>query len=101
MLLMAAASALPAQAYSPAGNRIKTRWASQVTPENAWREYPRPQMQRTDWMNLNGLWDYNVTPLKAETPVAWRGKILVPYPYESALSGVGGSLSADSLLWYS
>lgn len=101
MLLMAAASALPAQAYSPAGNRIKTRWASQVTPENAWREYPRPQMQRTDWLNLNGLWDYNVTPLKAETPVAWRGKILVPYPYESALSGVGGSLSADSLLWYS
>lgn len=101
MFLTAAASALTAQAYSPAGDRIKTRWASRITPENVWREYPRPQMQRTDWVNLNGCWDYNITPLKSGCPDTWRGKILVPYPYESALSGVGGSLSADSLLWYS
>lgn len=100
LLLAATVPSVPALAYSPAGNKIKTRWAAQVTPENAWRKYPRPQMQRSDWMNLNGLWDYNVTPLKATAPDSWRGQILVPYPYESSLSGVGGRLSADSLLWY-
>lgn len=41
--------------FKPAGDSLKTRWASEVTPENVWREYPRPQMERADWMNLNGL----------------------------------------------
>jgi hypothetical protein len=38
-----------------------TRWGKDVTPENAWREYPRPQMVRTEWQCLNGLWDYAIT----------------------------------------
>jgi len=47
-----------AQIYSPAGKRIKTKWAEEVSPDNVWKEYPRPQFQRETWTNLNGLWDY-------------------------------------------
>lgn len=103
MLLLGAGLALqaaPTQHYTAAGNRIRTRWATQVSPENTWKSYPRPQMTRSEWKNLNGLWSYSVTPENAAKPTTWRGEILVPYPYESSLSGVGGTLGADSLLWY-
>lgn len=89
-----------AKEYTPAGDRIKTRWAKEVTPENTWKSYPRPQMERGEWENLNGLWKYNVTDKESAEPKDWRGEILVPYPYESSLSGVGGTLTADSILWY-
>jgi hypothetical protein len=77
-----------------------TRWGKQVTPENAWAEYPRPQLVRKDWLSLNGLWDYAVTPRDAAQPTAWDGKILVPFCPESALSGVGKSVGGNKLLWY-
>ena len=69
---------------------MKTEWGEKVTPENAWREYPRPQMVRADWTNLNGLWDYTIVTnaFSAAVPVA-AGKILVPFAFESSLSGVG------------
>lgn len=79
---------------------IYTRWAKEVSPTNALKEYPRPQMVRDQWQNLNGLWDYAITPRNAGAPVNWEGKILVPYPIESALSGVKKSLQPDQLLWY-
>ena len=50
-----------AQEYAPAGDRIKTRWAAEVSPQNAHPEYPRPQMVRPRWQSLNGLWNYAVT----------------------------------------
>lgn len=87
--------------YAPAGNRIRTPWAETVTPQNAWRAYPRPQMKRTQWENLNGLWQYSVTDKDATKPNDFKGEILVPYPYESSLSGVAGKLGPDSILWYS
>ncbi len=82
--------------------RITTPWASEVNPAKAHPEYPRPQMVRPNWINLNGLWDYAIVPKgSAETkPVKWDGKILVPFAVESALSGVGKSVGKDSLLWY-
>lgn len=86
-------------AWEPKGNHIKTRWAADVTPENVLPEYPRPLMQRTDWQNLNGLWDYAITG-QGETPREFEGKILVPYPIESSLSGVMRPLEPGKALWY-
>jgi hypothetical protein len=79
---------------------IKTRWAKLVSPANALKEYPRPQMVRSGWTNLNGLWDYAITGKDAGMPSNYSGKILVPYPLESALSGVKKSLRPEELLWY-
>jgi hypothetical protein len=86
--------------WQPAPASIMTRWAEQVDPANPHPEYPRPQMVRKDWMNLNGLWEYAVTPVDEPKPEQWEGKILVPFPLESALSGVGRILKPDEALWY-
>jgi len=77
-----------------------TRWTTAVDPAHALPEYPRPQLVRSSWQSLNGLWDYTITPRDASTPSGYTGQILVPYPLESALSGVRRSLRADQLLWY-
>lgn len=79
---------------------IETRWTEEVSPTNALKEYPRPQMVRSKWTNLNGLWNYAVTTKNEILPHKYDGKILVPYPIESALSGVKKSLQPDQLLWY-
>jgi beta-galactosidase/beta-glucuronidase len=82
------------------GGKIITPWAEKVNPSNPLSEYPRPQMIRGSWKNLNGLWDYSIRP-KAETaPNGYAGKILVPFAVESALSGVGKTVGKDSILWY-
>jgi hypothetical protein len=86
--------------WAPQKAPIMTRWAKDVSPEKAWPEYPRPQMQRSDWQNLNGLWDYAITLKDAEQPREWQGKILVPFPVESALSGVMKMVGKDNRLWY-
>ncbi len=80
---------------------LTTRWGKEVKPGNAWTEYPRPQMQRIDWMNLNGLWNYKVSEKGAAQPTGSDGKILVPYCIESSLSGVGKPLLPSQELWYS
>jgi len=79
---------------------VRTRWAKEVSPENALPEYPRPQLVRNNWKNLNGLWEYAITEKNAATPLDFNGKILVPYPLESALSGVKKPLYPNQLLWY-
>lgn len=79
---------------------IATRWACAVSPTNAWPEYPRPQLVRADWQSLNGLWEYAITDRDASAPKHYAGRILVPYPLESALSGVKKTLKPDQLLWY-
>jgi hypothetical protein len=81
-------------------NRLTTRWASDVTAGNVWPEYPRPHMVREGWHSLNGWWEYAITDHDAAAPVQYEGKILVPYPVESALSGVKRALRPDQLLWY-
>jgi hypothetical protein len=80
--------------------QIQTRWAALVSPTNALPEYPRPQLVRRDWQNLNGLWHYAITARDAEMPARYEGSILVPYPLESTLSGVQKPLQPDQLLWY-
>ena len=80
---------------------IQTRWAADVRPESVLPEYPRPQLVRGNWMNLNGQWDYSIQPVSATTaPAAFEGKILVPFAVESALSGVQKTVGKDQSLWY-
>jgi beta-galactosidase/beta-glucuronidase len=81
--------------------RIVTPWAEKVNPAQPLSEYPRPQMVRNSWMNLNGLWQYSIVPKSVEnTPASFAGNILVPFAVESALSGVGKTVGKDSVLWY-
>lgn len=85
--------------WQPAGDRIKTSWASELDPVQVLPEYPRPQMVRSEWQNLNGLWHYAIRPA-GERPAAWDGEILVPFAAESSLSGVGRTVGAEQELWY-
>lgn len=86
--------------YQPAGDKIKTQWADQVNPEKVLPEYPRPMMAREAWQNLNGLWNYAITPKDGKQPVSFDGEILVPFCIESSLSGVQKTVGADNALWY-
>ena len=79
---------------------IITEWGRKVTPENAWRSYPRPQMTRDAWQNLNGLWDYAIVKATAPRPKRMDGKILVPFAVESRLSGVARTVTPDDRIWY-
>ncbi len=87
-------------AYKPIEGKIMTRWAKDVSPDCVHPEYPRPQMVRNEWKNLNGLWRYAIRPKDAARPQDFDGQILVPFAIESALSGVGKTVSKDNRLWY-
>jgi beta-galactosidase/beta-glucuronidase len=101
LALLALAITLPAQTqWQAAGDKIKTTWAEKITPEKVWPEYPRPIMERADWQNLNGLWDYAILPDEQAQPAKFDGKILVPFAVESSLSGVQKTLTPNQALWY-
>ena len=89
-----------AQNWKVVEGKIRTTWADQVEPSKVWQSYPRPQMVRENWKNLNGLWEYSILPKDMNRPSSFQGKILVPFAVESALSGVGKTVGKDSLLWY-
>ncbi|WP_420151865.1 glycoside hydrolase family 2 protein [Spirosoma sp.] len=98
-------TALRAQTPTPSTPQVRpapimSRWEKQITAENAWREYPRPQLVRQQWQNLNGMWEYAITPKTAPQPTRFQGQILVPFSVESTLSKVTKSLSPDQRLWY-
>lgn len=77
-----------------------TPWGEKLDRNNVLPEYPRPQMRRDSFINLNGEWDYAFTPAGEKQPEKWQGKILVPFSPESELSGVGRALKPDEYLWY-
>jgi hypothetical protein len=87
-------------AWKPAPAPLLTRWAKDVNPEQPLPEYPRPQMARPEWANLNGLWDYAIVAKDAPRPESWTGRILVPFPVESALSGARRTVGETERLWY-
>lgn len=89
-----------AGAYQLAGDHIRTLWAENIDVNQPWNEYPRPMMQRQQWLNLNGMWSYAITDKQTAKPAAWQGEILVPFCVESALSGVGKLLDENHALWY-
>ncbi len=97
----ALALALCAQAqWKPAGDKIKTQWAEQVNPKSVLPEYPRPLMERSEWQNLNGEWEYAIKPLGEVEPASFDGNILVPFAVESSLSGVQKEVGEKNELWY-
>ncbi|KAA6341944.1 Beta-galactosidase BoGH2A [termite gut metagenome] len=98
LLLMVCATA--SAQWQPQGDKIKTQWAETLDPNNVLPEYPRPILERTDWKNLNGLWDYAILPLGENEPQQYDGKILVPFAVESSLSGVMKPLGNQNELWY-
>lgn len=100
LVLLIFPAAIVAQEYKPISGKIMSEWAENVTPENAWTEYPRPQMVRTEWTNLNGLWEYAISSNRAPKPEKWLNSILVPYAVETPLSGVGRRIKADEVIWY-
>jgi len=81
---------LNASAWEPKTAPLMTEWAKQVDPANTLPEYPRPQLVRSEWLNLNGLWQFQAGAAGDAVPVnqTLSGEILVPFPMESALSGV-------------
>jgi hypothetical protein len=95
------APAHAADVWQPKKPPLSTRWTPLVGPNNALPEYPRPQLSRTKWLNLNGLWGYTGRPAKAAAAAPaqgeYREQILVPFPTESALSGVQRH---DDQMWY-
>ncbi|MDO1450484.1 glycoside hydrolase family 2 TIM barrel-domain containing protein [Rhodocytophaga aerolata] len=89
-----------AVAWKPVEGHIMTKWAKEVTPTNVLPDYPRPQMARKEWKNLNGLWEYAIAPKDNTTPQSYNGQILVPFPVESAMSGVKKLVGKENKLWY-
>ncbi|MCB0628935.1 MAG: glycoside hydrolase family 2 TIM barrel-domain containing protein [Saprospiraceae bacterium] len=79
---------------------MSSKWADQVNSDQPWNAYPRPQMRRADWTNLNGHWDYAITERSEQLPQRYDGEILVPFPVESALSGVKKLVGPEKQLWY-
>ena len=98
-LALVVATMMTPQEWSPVQGNIMTRWAAEVSPSNAHPEYPRPTMVREDWMSLNGLWEYAIVG-KRDSWTGADGRILVPYPVESALSGVKKTVTPEQRLIY-
>lgn len=102
VLAAVALAVLPAlsfsQSWQPKQAKLMTPWAKDVNPDKVLPEYPRPQMQRAQWMNLNGLWQYQPGTAGETMPAGKLAQtILVPFPVESALSGV---MEQHDRLWY-
>lgn len=95
-----ALAAEPGASWAPVPGKLMTEWGAKVTPDNVWPEYPRPSLERSEWMNLNGLWDYAILGMDPASTDKVQGKILVPFPPESALSGVGKIVQPDQTLHY-
>lgn len=102
LFLLVALIAVSACAYTPVKDHIMTTWGENMTPETAWQNYPRPNLVRADWQNLNGLWKFAATRINEEMPKDenWQQDILVPFAPESALSGIGRLTEPNETLWY-
>lgn len=99
--LLAIIGIIPAMAqWKPAGEKIMSPWAEKIDVNNVMGEYPRPIMERSEWMNLNGLWNYAITERGKQQPKQFDGQILVPFCVESSLSGVMRNVTEKDEIWY-
>lgn len=83
-----------------ATNDLISSWGARVTPENVWREYPRPELVRDGWQSLNGLWEYAVTGVTVAEPAKYDGRVLVPFGIGAPLSGVKRQVLPNEQIWY-
>ena len=91
MLLLVLLSGQRAWGWQMKQPPLTTPWTNQVDPADPLPEYPRPHMVRSNWLNLNGIWEFQPASSNTEpvpTGQDLSGSILVPYPMESAISGV-------------
>lgn len=101
LMTVALSSSISAQnAWTPAGDNIRTKWAEEVNPSSPLSEYPRPQMSRSSWQSLNGLWNYQIKSVEDNSAFSSQGQILVPFALESSLSGVGKTINDGECLVY-
>lgn len=100
LVLLAATPALTAQEWHPAGDRFKTVWSESIDPQRMAAVYPRPELERSRWLGLDGLWECAVTAAEAAMPERFDEKILVPFVVESSLSGLKRRVDAGCALWY-
>jgi lysophospholipase L1-like esterase len=91
---------LRAAEWQPVPGHMMTRWAREVDPAKPHPEHPRPQLVRQAWQNLNGLWQFEINGKEAPQPTQFSRQVLVPYPVESALSGVKKRVELKDRLWY-
>lgn len=94
-------SCQPAEKWKPLAEKLMTTWGENIDATNMFPEYPRPLLERENWLNLNGLWRYSILPSGSGQPDKYMGEILVPFPVESALSGVKKTVGEANELWYS
>ena len=94
------AGAATAADWQPVPGHMLTRWAKDVDPAKPLPEHPRPQMVRQAWQNLNGLWQFEITGKAAPQPANFSQQILVPFPVESALSGLKKRVEPKDRMWY-
>ena len=86
--------------WKPVGDKLKSDWAGKVDPNNVLPEYPRPLIERSQWTNLNGFWEYAIAQCGMAEPASFDGQILVPFCIESSLSGVMKEVGDANELWY-
>lgn len=86
--------------WKPATCPLTTPWTGSVDPNLPLPEYPRPQLVRDTWINLNGIYDFAITAADSPKPSHFDRRILVPFPVESALSGIAARVTARQRLWY-
>jgi len=101
-VLLVIGAAVPASAaptWHPGIPPLATPWTAKVGPENALPEYPRPQLTRDKWQNLNGVWEFAKAEPGQAVPAGQSlgERVLVPYPIESALSGIQ---RREDRMWY-
>src|SRR5262249_32498884 len=105
-LVLPAPALLGADEWRPATAPLMTRWAKDVSPAKARPEYPRPQLVRQEWQNLNGLWEFAFDDDDKGRSAGWSSgktlpmKILVPWTFEAALSGIGKGQEIHERVWY-
>ena len=87
--------------WKPAGDKIKTQWANKINTSAVLPEYPRPIMERNEWKNLNGLWEYAITDLGGNVPAHFDGQILVPLQWNLLYQVWDKESVTKKELWYS